>query len=258
MRTKTGNMLVMKTNLFIILLLTSTLAFGKSAEVLLQDIFQAPVGMMRLIKGQGAPILFIDGLEPTEANEEMRGPIEEFITLRKNVYYHKWSKFESLKKNQELFVISIKSLLAQYKRMKLTVISYSAGGAVAMLAKDQMMGDPLNKRVHLHTISAPLFGYGAPKISLVANPFVGDSTMQVGIGAHKKLKNARLSQCSHWVTGNCELDSHACLNKRKKLYPQTGPADGSIEMPCGNENTHVFYDEDHKSIIIRAIQKMNF
>lgn len=223
------------------------------AKILLAKAYRLEVGLFKLSAGSGTVVLLVHGIDPSNSLSEWDKPFTKLLDLDKNVYMHRWSKFVSLKKNEELLLTSIRMLLKTYPNEELIIIGHSAGGAIALLAKDSLTGTKLDKRIYLHTIATPLFGYGAPFLAHLGTPFVGGTTIAMGLGIYKKLKHKHLNQCTHWVNSNCLLDHHTCDNS-KRLSPELGELNGW--MPGGIENTHYFNDEDHLSIISRAIDNM--
>ena len=224
-------------------------ASEEKARSILARISVASLGAHHVNEGQGSPIVLVHGIDPTPLQEEWVKPISKLIDLEKDVYFYKWDKFNNLKENQKLLVNTLKSLLENSEDVIL--IGYSAGGVISLMAQDHLEGTEFESRVQLHTVASPIFGYEAPSTAVFGIPFVGSTTIEIGMGAYKKLKNLKLNSCSHWVNTNCNLDKHACLNKNKST-----PQMSLFTMPCGSQNTRYFNEEDHGSILTKAFESI--
>lgn len=229
------------------LLISSAFANEDEARAILANMNAANLGNHQVHEGLGSPVVLVHGIDPTPLQEEWVKPISKLIDLEKDVYFYKWDKFKSLKDNQKLLVEELKTLLVESQDV--TLIGYSAGGVIALMARDQLEGTEFESRVHLHTVASPIFGYSAPSSAVFGIPFVGSTTIEIGMGANKKLKHLRLNSCTHWVNTNCDLDKHACVNK-KMFSPQSS----LFAMPCGAEGTKYFNEEDHSSILLKAFE----
>lgn len=201
--------------------------------------------MMRILEGHGVPLILVHGIDPLPTQPEWIRPIAKLIELEKNVYFYKWDKFRTLNENQTLLVNAIKVILQEAPQV--TLIGYSAGGVISLFAHDELQ----DESVELHTIASPIFGYDAPSTAVFGIPFVGSTTIEIGMGAFKKLKHFQLNGCHHWVNTSCELDKHSCVNK-KNFSAQSR----LFAMPCGSENTRYFSEETHESILNKVFESI--
>lgn len=181
-------------------------------------------------------------------------PFGQLILNEHHSYLHKWSNRTGLEKNRELFLASITLLLNKYPDQKITIFGYSAGGAISLMALDSLSDSLAMKRIFLHTVASPFFGFEAPTQAYVASPFVGRGRIEIGIGAYSFMKTKSFPNCHHWVTTNCSLDKNSCPGE--KINPQTGPLNGTVEMPCGNSEVTKIDDETHTSVIIPVMEKL--
>lgn len=239
----------MKTLLFIILNLIALAGHANDPEALLDKVHELPLGMTKILKGNDDPIVLVHGLEPTHLQVEWIRPITKLIEQEKNVYFYKWDKFKTLKENQMLLVNEIKIILRNAPRM--TLVGHSVGGVIALFAHDLLQETHMASRVELHTIASPIFGYDAPALAVLGIPFVGSTTIEIGMGAFKNLKHHKMNSCTHWVNTNCEMDKHACVNK-KNFTAQLKV----VDMPCGNENIRYFSEETHNSILNKVFESI--
>ncbi len=206
--------------------------------------------LIEIVEGKGAPLLLVQGLDYNEDfPPEWIRPFHAVMLRDQPTYFFKWSKMDSIEENTKKLTSSIKTLLEKYAEENLTVVAYSAGGVIAISSLDQVSEEAIAKRIYLHTVAAPIFGYNAPKFALLGSPFAGKTAIQIGIGRFKSLHHKRFTQCSHWVTTSCELDKHACNNG--PLNPQIGLK--KEDLPCGEKNTKSYSDEGHASVIYRAL-----
>lgn len=229
----------------LMLLSFSLFASEEKAIAVLKQVHEAPMGMTRILEGQGIPLVLVHGIDPSPAQPEWIKPIAKLIDLEKNVYFYKWDKFKTLKENQKLLADAIKEI--QEEAPQLTLVGYSAGGVISIFAHDELQDD----RIELHTVASPIFGYDAPSTAVFGIPFVGSTTIEIGMGAYKKLKHTRLNSCHHWINTTCELDKHACVNK--KLFSAQSRI---FAMPCGSENTKSFAEETHESILNKVFESI--
>ncbi|MDD4976255.1 MAG: PE-PPE domain-containing protein [Bacteriovorax sp.] len=160
----------------------------------------------------------------------------------------------SIENNRDQLIESIQSILDKHKDKNLTIIGYSAGGVIVILAMDQLADGPLAKRIQFNTIAAPLFGYRSPSISWLGSPFVGKTTIQLGIGNYDKLVHKQMPQCNHWVTTRCEMDQHSCENDG--LSPQVGLHGLPSSLPCGEDHIYRVDNECHASVLNYAFNKI--
>ncbi len=207
--------------------------------------------LTQMIQGSGNPVLLIHGLDFENFPFEYLRPIHSLIGRQRNSFAFRWNKRDSIDKNSDQLIESLKKIMDLFPDHEVTVFAYSAGGGVALLALDKIKEDSFYSKISLHTIASPIYGYGAPDGAFIAIPFVGSSTIAIGKGINKKLIHSKLNQCHHWINTNCELDHHTC--EYKGINPQLGPVASDVKnLPCGSENTTLFNDENHASILNRV------
>lgn len=222
---------------------------------LFKDISQVDEGLIPISGGKGSPILILHGIDYSDFPEEWVIPFSELILGNRLSYLHKWSNRKGLIENRELLLKSLSQLFKMFPNEKITVFGYSAGGAISLMALDKLSDSPEMDRIFLHTIASPFFGFEAPaKHAYVMGLIMGKGRFEMGIGAYTFMNNKRFGNCHHWVTTNCSLDKNSC--PQEKLNPQTGPFDGSVEMPCGNENVTKFNNETHTSVIMPVLKQI--
>lgn len=170
-------------------------------------------------------------------------PFHQAIRQDKTAYFLTWDFKKSLKKNLLHFKKSIFDLKEMHPRKQLTILGYSAGGALMALALSDPNLPELRKRTFLHTIASPLEGYSAPKIIRPIGAFLGWTTIEIGIGIRKKLNLHTLPKCFQSITTNCDLDIHACTTLKK--HPQ-----GTKDRPlCGQDNFFQTHDKTHTGLL---------
>lgn len=197
------------------------------------------------------PLLLIQGLTFDSPPTAWIKPLRYLSKKPHALYFFKWSRFKSLQFNKEQLRKALLSLLDTHKNID--VFGYSAGGVIALLALDSLVGTPFYSRVHLRTVATPFFGYAAPKrLAYLGAPFAGMSAVQIGVGAHRFLQHKRLEGCQQWITTNCKLDQHACIHRG--ISPERGHLRNLPEMPCGNENLTLLDQESHESSLFAVIQ----
>ncbi len=207
--------------------------------------------LTQMVSGEGSPVLLIHGLYYEDFASEFLRPIHSLIGKKRNSYFYKWDKRFSIEKHRDQFIEAIKTILNKHPDQKLTIIAYCAGGIIATLALYKIYDEEISKRIYLHTMASPFFGYNAPNMAFMGVPFVGSTTIAIGKGAYKKFIHPKLKECHNWINTNCELDQHAC--DYKGMNPELGPSFQEIKNPpCGIENTTTFNDENHGSIINRV------
>lgn len=227
----------------------------KPIDELLTKIKKSKSSLVAIEENDGAPLLLVNGLDNVEFPSEWIRPFHHLLDKKILSYFYKWDKWTSLEKNRDELTVTIKALLAKHPDKPLTIIGYSAGGVLTLLAMDTLYAEKLSaERIQFHTVAAPLYGYKAPPIAALGKLFVGSSTIDIGIGTDKKLTNKTFNQCAHWVTLNCEMDQHAC--NREGLNPQLGSIELENALPCGFAQTKKFDDESHASVLNRAFNEI--
>lgn len=231
----------MKLSLFFLILTFSGFIEAGSlpAQELLKGKGLLPPGLHRLHEGNATPILLIHGINPDPDLPEWVKPVEKLLEQKRTIYLYRWSKHKSMKKNQNLLLQSYLDILENHQDEPLTVIGFSAGGVIALMAKHSLKNHPGDQRITLHTGASPIFGYGAPR----ALRYLGNTTLTLGVGMPEEIIQDGVNQCFHWVTTDCEKDKHACPFKEGR-YSQV-----SETMPCGPDSTISLPNEDHTSIL---------
>jgi hypothetical protein len=244
-------------NLFILLILSclspqlhSKVKSVKEATTLLS---QSPEGLVHLFEGSEMPILFVHGID-FDVGEWIR-PLEISLKNKRNTYFYKFSKFDSLVASRDDMREAVINILEEHPQEELLIVAHSMGGIISLLTLDTFIRGQYEDRIKIHTIASPGFGFEAPpKMAYVLAPFIGLGTVQMGIGGYKKIRNDFLDQCHHWITTNCALDKHAC--NRRTLNPQTGSLNGSEKLPCGIKNVTYLDDETHATVISRVVEEL--
>ena len=220
-------------------------------QTLFQEMADSHSYLLKIIDGTGSPIVLINGLDIENFPFEYIRPIKRLIDDNRKTFAFRWSKKESIENNSQNLIDAFKTLKKEFPNQKITVFAYSAGGAVAIVALDKILENDIFKDITFHTIASPLYGYGAPIGALFAVPFVGSSTIAIGRGIYKKINHSHFKQCFQWINTNCELDQHAC--DYDGINPQLGLGINSPNISlCGTENTTLFRDENHASILNKA------
>ena len=256
METKRALTLMSVANLLVILVsftsLTSVALPSSPEDIAIQSIQAAAPGLVKLHTppSDATPLILIQGLTFNEPAYTWAKPFKHLLALNRPLFFYKWSKFKSLQWNQKHLSADFIRLLADYKSLK--VIGFSAGGAIALLSLDSLVGTSFYPRIHLQTIATPLFGYGAPQVAYLGAPIAGMSAIQIGISAYRFMQHTHLEGCQQWITTDCSLDPHACPHRG--VFPQSGRTE--TEMPCGNENTRRLDHESHASALFSVIQRL--
>lgn len=237
----------------LILLVASGLIKAESAPA--QNILRGkgllPEGLHLLHQGDSHPVLLVHGINPEADLPEWVKPLDRLIESNKTVYLHRWSKYASMKTNQKQLSESFLNILNEHKDEDLTVIGFSAGGVIALMAKHTLKDNPQDSKITLHTGASPIFGYGAPKtMGYLTAPFVGNTTIALGVGMPEKIIQDGINQCFHWVTTDCKRDKHACPFKEGR-YSQI-----SDSMPCGAEKTISLPEANHTSILQSIVDSL--
>lgn len=221
------------------------------AQNLLRGKGLLPEGLHLLHLGTGNPLLLIHGINPATDLPEWVNPLDKLLKENRTIYFYRWSKHQTMKKNLTLLTESFLDILSEHETEHLTVVGFSAGGVIALMAKHSLKNNPSDKRITLHTGASPVFGYGAPKtVSYITAPIVGSTTISLGVGMPKRVIQDGVNGCFHWVTTDCEKDKHACPFKEGR-YSQI-----SDSMPCGSHNTIQLPDADHTSILDTIIDSL--
>ena len=225
-------------------------------KILIEETFEkipnTKIGVISIHEGR-TPVLFVHGIDKLPYYPEWVLPIGYAIEKKITTLIFTWDPAQNIHDSQKILGASIEGILKLYPNEKLTVIAHSAGGILATLAFSNLKLED-QKRVLLHTVASPLYGYKAPKISLVASPIFGKANIQVGTGFTKEMQKLSLPHCHHWVTTNCDLDKHAC--SKLGNFPQTGSAKKPENLPCGNENVTKIDSEDHESVLYYVVKKV--
>lgn len=198
-----------------------------------------------------SPVLIVRGIEKLDYYPELVRPLGLLIEKNYSTYFFTWNSRSSIHTTQKVLVASMEALLNKHPGKELTVIGHSAGGVVGTLAI-QNLSEGLTHKVKFHSVSTPYFGYNAPKAAFVASPIFGVAPIQIGRGISKNISEMNLKGCKHWVTTNCELDSHAC--PYGKTLPQLGSK--KEKLPCGNENIVELNDEGHSGALYRVVKEI--
>lgn len=225
-------------------------------KILIDDLFaKVPTTKVGVIPVQkiGAPVLFVHGIDKIPYYPEWVLPLGLTIKKKMSVSFFTWEPKDGIRDAAKVLSVSLEGILRLYPNEKLTVFAHSAGGIPALMALGSLAPE-YQKRIALHTIASPIYGYKAPKISLIASPIFGKSNIEVGHGFKKEMRKLKLTQCQHWITTNCKLDKHAC-SKLGNL-PQTGSTKETEVLPCGNENVKKLSDDDHESAVYHVVKKV--
>ena len=243
------------------LLLTAPLKaqadIAKSIDIAVM-IANSQESLVKIKDGIKQPILFIQGLDLAEVPTEWLKPFELAMNSEHSVYFFKWSKFDSIYKNRNLLLEAIKFLLSTYQDSNLTLVGYSAGGIIALLALDAIVDsiDPELSvaRINVQLVAAPVFGYNINKrpVTYLAVPFAGATSVKIGIGVFENLKNKNFKGCHQWITTNCHLDKHACI--KGSIYPQQGDTAKARVKIC--ETVSYLNNETHASILAKAVSQI--
>ena len=176
-------------------------------------------------------ILFIQGLHFGQAFEWFR-PFTLLMGKPVHAYFHKifhhgeWVLQKTFLKN------SIDRVLQVHPNSKITIVGYSAGGALMLDLLADIGQRPKYQQIKWHSVAATISGYGPPGIaSIPLNIIFGGFTRTIAYGLQERLNGLQLNNCQHHVTTNCELDIHAC-RVSEFHSPQLLP-----NMPCGNQAT---------------------
>lgn len=165
-------------------------------------------------------------------------------------YFLSWSKKDDIEANIDKVKKGILALLQTYPQQQIVVFGFSAGGVLAIKVWDDFMLELSQEQLShltLRNVVAVPHGYGAPKISKVANSFVGKTTIAMGIGIEDQLKNLPLKRCEEWITTNGNLDIHARPNK-------DGRSPQQLQSPaCGAGHRHELPEESHFSALHRIL-----
>lgn len=226
----------------------------KNLTDLIEKIKNSKEPLVQIVDNEGDPVLFVNGIDFREFPHEWIQPFQKLLTKKQLSYFFKWDKFNSIEKNRDDLVKTIKELHEKYPDKKLTVVGYSAGGVITLLAIDTLTDENISNNVIAHTVASPLFGYRAPLLAMIGAPFVGKSSIQIGRGNSDKLTHKKLNNCHHWTTTNCEMDQHTCEND--KLNPQLGMNSTGSDLPCGNDNITKLNDESHASVLNRVFDEI--
>ena len=226
----------------------------RANDDLIKKINDSKNSLVPITDGDGDPVLLVDGIDPSKFPHEWVKPFNKLMDKKQSSYFFKWDKFNSIEKNRDQLMGAIKDVLEKHKNKKLTIIGYSAGGVLTVLAMEKLSDGPLAKRIQFNTVASPLFGYKAPGIAWLGAPFYGKTTIQIGVGNYDNLVHKQMSQCNHWVNTNCEMDKHTC--ERDGLNPQIGPHDQPFSLPCGKGHINRIDNESHASIVNRAFDEI--
>lgn len=244
-------------NVVFFLLVAPHFAGAETAESneIVAAILNSTDSLIKIKQGTGNPILLIQGLDFLEKPIEWLGPFELAMKSEHTVYFFKWSKFNNILKNRDELLNVIQILLLQHSSSHLTLVGYSAGGVLALLALDQLTDSVDLERLKFHLVAAPVFGYniGNRPITYIAAPFIGKTSVAIGAGVYEKLKNKDFGSCHQWITTNCELDSHAC--QKGPTFPQTGNTTKGKLMVCGSAVTYLD-NESHTSVLNTVMSKI--
>jgi hypothetical protein len=221
---------------------------------LIGNINKAKDPLIQIAEGNGNPILLVDGIDPTEFPHEWVKPFSKLLKNNNLSYFFKWSKYNSIEDNRDQLIDAIKNILEKHKDKKLTIMGYSAGGILTLLAMDKLQDSPQAKRINFNTVASPIFGYNAPAIAWLGAPFVGKTSIEIGLGAYKKLEHSQMSGCNHWVNTNCEMDKHTCENEG--VNPQTGGGAITFQLPCGVNHIKRVENEGHASIVNHVFDEL--
>jgi len=228
---------------------------NSEVEAAFQKIPVGFAGTSLLSDGKGNPILLVQGIYEAKDPPEWLEPLETLLPLGRPVYFFSWSQFPSLESNRDLMIQGIRKILSDHPGTQLSIVGYSAGGIISLMALDQLVGDPDYSRIKLYTVASPIFGYNAPNVlAFMGAPFVGIGTIEIGIGAYKKLHHVPLQNCSAFVTTECALDKHAC--EYGHILPQQGSQDDPQEMPCGSDNVTRLDHDTHVTAPGSAIHQI--
>lgn len=193
--------------------------------------------------------LLVQGLEFFE--QDLWEPFDILQQKNRDSYFLHWSKKDSLAENIEKFKHSVNRLLQLYPQNQIVVFGFSAGGVIAVSGWDAMMSELSASdfsRLSLRTVAAVSHGYGFTKTALMASPFVGKTTVAIGIGIEGKLHHPQIQRCEQWITTNGDLDIHARANKDGH-----SPQDFSTPI-CGTDHLHELSQFGHFSALAYVLR----
>lgn len=197
------------------------------------------------------PVLMVSGFDFRDFPSEWIKPFHKAVNGNKSSYFFKWDRIDSINVNSTKLTEAIQEIKQKHPGKELTIIGYSAGGIIAIDAFDNLNESETLKNVKLLTVAAPVYGYNAPAIAKLGTPFVGKTTIQIGIGHYQNLKHKQFENCSQWITTSCELDQHACTKEGNN--PQTGKNNEGL---CKNSPQILINDEGHATVLSRAVNEV--
>ncbi len=143
--------------------------------------------------------------------QEFVEPFHIAMLSGRETYFFKYSKFDSYESNLEMLKAELKKL--QKTGEEVQIVAHCTGGvfAIDLLDRMKLAGESLHQ-LKLATVATPISGYDAPDniFPWFAAPFVGRTTISVGIGLKGKFHAGPIGQCEQWITTDCSLDIHAC------------------------------------------------
>jgi hypothetical protein len=189
-------------------------------------------------------ILLVQG-HPVTPREETLGEwnraLLEIYKKNYQTYFFSINKDWKIKTNAKFLKEGLDNLLRTQPKKIIKIFGYSAGGTVSLSAKNSFFRN--NRNIELHTIAAPLFGFGAPSILRWIS---FNLSIDMGLGITPKDYTTKIENCFHHITTNCELDVNAC--SYSDILSQI-----SEDMPCGINNTLSYPSDTHQSIINKVI-----
>jgi hypothetical protein len=204
-------------------------------------------------------VLLVQGYPNNPGKEKLLNWYQPFHYLRSKkitTYFHSIDSNNTLSDNAFELQQSILKLKEKYPSKTIEIIGYSAGGSIALYYLDKMR--TYSTKVTLATIASPLFGYGAPNLLLWLSTNIG---FKLAVGMRFDIAD-NMQSCSHYITTDCNKDIHACEDGGKS--PQLGfniveknvlRNSNEKDMPCGNENSYIYEEESHVSILDKVIRE---
>ncbi len=179
---------------------------------------------------------------------------EPFDILQKsghNSYFLHWSKQDSFKSNQNKFREALSTLIRNFPQNEIVVFGFSAGGVIALTVWDELMNQlspDTFSRLSLRNIVAVSHGYGATRMARIASPFVGRTTISIGIGIDGKLSHPLIERCEQWITTDGNRDIHARINADGRS-PQV-----LQNAACGEDKLHKLPHDGHFSALSSVLR----
>lgn len=246
------------------------------------------LGLHQFSAGEGEKdiiLVFISGAprsgEDSPLTEWFKPLIDNYETGYK-IFGHRLEGSIKLEENSHQIAKSIEKIKLKEMGKKIIVFGHSAGGTVMLHMKNKYFQQ--DDCIEVHTIGSPIFGYGYPSppklMTDLESSFFISSFLKLELGGNlvKKYGIKNPGQCFHHITTECSQDISACNfdvffsggRRRTKfgkiikipkdeINPQVfniieaGKPVNLESMPCGEMNTYEYANENHFTIVGKAI-----